>query len=144
MSGSCEIVVQDGLGTDDALRTRLEAWLGPLVGALAPEARSFGARLAGDAEIRDLNRRLRGKDRATDVLSFPGSESIEGLHLGDVLISVETAREQARGAGHTLERELKELLLHGLLHCLGHDHETDAGEMEAREIELRERWVQDA
>ena len=96
--------------------------------------------LTTDAKIRRLNRRFRGKDQTTDVLSFPGEEEGEG-HLGDILISVPTARRQAAEAGHGVERELKVLLLHGILHCLGYDHETDQGEMERLERRLRKRWI---
>ena len=96
--------------------------------------------LTTDATIRDLNRRFRGKDEATDVLSFPvdkscsrGPEKI----AGDVAISVETARKQAAEQGHALGVELRVLILHGLLHLAGYDHETDAGKMERRERQLR-------
>ena len=71
-----------------------------------------------------------------------GSPEPDGSrHLGDVLISVPTARRQAEDRGHPAERELKVLLLHGLLHCLGYDHETDQGEMERLERRLRRAWI---
>jgi probable rRNA maturation factor len=91
--------------------------------------------LTGDRAIRALNARYRRKDKPTDVLSFPG----EGgeLGLGDVVISVETAARNARALGRSLARELDVLALHGLLHALGHDHESDAGEMERLERRLR-------
>jgi probable rRNA maturation factor len=140
---ACEVVIQDGVGIDRSLLDRLDAWLLEMLPVLAPEARSFAARIAGDQEVRRLNAAMRGKDRPTDVLSFLGGETPEGLHLGDVLISLPMAREQAVRLGHDLERELKELLLHGILHCLGHDHEAAEGQMAALELELRERWVRD-
>ncbi|MBP7586595.1 MAG: rRNA maturation RNase YbeY [Thermoanaerobaculia bacterium] len=115
-----------------------------LVAELAPEADSVGIRFAGDATVRRLNREFRGKDKATDVLSFPGEESPEGRHLGDIVISIPTAERQARERGATLEEEVKLLLLHGVLHCLGHDHETDQGEMERLESRLRRRWLRRA
>ncbi len=95
--------------------------------------------LAGDGRLRELNRTWRGVDRPTDVLSFPGGEILpDGVHfLGEIVISVDRAAEQARDLGHSLERELEELTLHGLLHLLGHDHETDGGEMDALELDLR-------
>lgn len=93
--------------------------------------------------MRLLNRRYRERDAATDVLSFPGERTPEGLHLGDVAISVDAVRRQARDAGHGHARELKELMLHGILHCLGHDHERDGGEMDRLELGLRERWIGD-
>ena len=95
--------------------------------------------LTTDATIRDLNRRFRGKDEATDVLSFPSTNPAAGPEkiAGDVAISVETARKQATEHGHALGVELRVLILHGLLHLAGYDHETDAGKMERRERQLR-------
>jgi probable rRNA maturation factor len=92
--------------------------------------------LVSDATMRRLNRRFAGKDRPTDVLSFPAgpSEGEPGPYLGDVFISVETADRQRPGP---LARELQTLALHGVLHLLGYDHETDQGQMEAIEIGLR-------
>jgi probable rRNA maturation factor len=92
--------------------------------------------LTGDGGIRELNRRFRKKDKATDVLSFPAGET-GGEIAGDLAISVETALRQAEQMGHSLEAELKILLLHGLLHLAGYDHETDDGEMLRRETRLR-------
>jgi probable rRNA maturation factor len=143
VTGSCEVVVQDSVGIDRRLRSEIEGWLAEAVPCWAPGAATFGVRLASSREVRELNARLRGKDRATDVLSFPGGETPDGKHLGDVLVAVPVAEAQARAAGHGLDRELKELLLHGALHCLGHDHETDDGEMVALELELRRRWIAD-
>jgi probable rRNA maturation factor len=99
--------------------------------------------LAADATIRDLNRRFRGKDEATDVLSFPAepfknTDASEQV-AGDVAIGVETARRQAAEQGHALATEIKVLILHGLLHLAGYDHETDAGKMQRRERQLRAR-----
>jgi probable rRNA maturation factor len=92
--------------------------------------------LSGDRVLRRLNRRFRGKDRPTDVLSFAGGA--EGA-LGDIVISVETAERNARGRGRTLAGELDVLVLHGFLHLLGHDHETDHGTMDRLERRLRRR-----
>lgn len=91
--------------------------------------------LAGDRLLRRLNRDFRGKDRPTDVLSFPGAGGEEGL--GDVVISVPTAERNARSEGHTVQRELDILALHGFLHVLGYDHETDDGTMDRLEQRLR-------
>ena len=91
--------------------------------------------LAGDQLLRRLNRQFRGKDRPTDVLSFPGEGGEEGL--GDVVISVPTAERNARRQGHRLPRELDILALHGFLHVLGYDHETDEGQMDRLEGRLR-------
>ena len=99
--------------------------------------------LTDDVRMRELNRGFRGKRKTTDVLSFP-APSIPGLpaehqHAGDLAISVAVAGEQAAAFGHTLEVEVRVLILHGLLHLAGLDHETDAGEMRARELALREK-----
>ncbi len=94
--------------------------------------------LAGDAEIRRLNREFRHKDKATDVLSFPAAQVNGHTELaGDLAISVETAAREAERRGHALEIELKVLLLHGVLHLAGWDHETDSGEMSEKEEALR-------
>jgi probable rRNA maturation factor len=93
--------------------------------------------LADDATLRRLNRTFRGKNKATDVLSFPTPVEIAHEHAGDLAISLETAARQAVTYGHTLRDEVRILLLHGLLHLSGLDHETDAGEMAMRESELR-------
>jgi probable rRNA maturation factor len=95
--------------------------------------------LAGDSKIRALNRRFRKKNKATDVLSFPAAMA-GGPLAGDLAISVETALRQAKALEHSLEEELKILLLHGLLHLAGYDHETDAGEMRGLESRLRRRF----
>ena len=93
--------------------------------------------LTSDAELKRLNKAFRGKNKATDVLSFPTPEEISEEHAGDLAISLETAARQAAELGHTLKDEVKILMLHGLLHLDGEDHETDNGEMAARELELR-------
>jgi probable rRNA maturation factor len=142
LTGS-DIVLLNPNRYPEAAARRLRPWLQALVAELAPAA-SFAARFAGDRELRRVNRHFRGKDRPTDVLSFPGARGPDGWHLGDVLISVPAARRQAAAAGHSAEREVKLLLLHGLLHCLGYDHETDCGTMARRERRLRRRWLADA
>lgn len=93
--------------------------------------------LTSDEEIRRLNRTFRKKNKATDVLSFPAPQELAGQHAGDLAISLDTAALQAESFGHSLEEELRILLLHGLLHLAGMDHEVDSGEMAAREAELR-------
>jgi probable rRNA maturation factor len=93
--------------------------------------------LTSDAALRRLNRDFRGKDKPTDVLSFPSPEEIASEHAGDLAISLETAARQAASFGHSLRDEVRVLMLHGLLHLSGMDHETDNGEMAAREVELR-------
>ena len=90
-----------------------------------------------DDAMREYNRQYRGYDKPTDVLSFRGDDG----YLGDILISTETAYNQARKS-RTLnfDRNICRLLLHGLLHLAGHDHETDDGEMRAIERRLRRRY----
>jgi probable rRNA maturation factor len=95
--------------------------------------------LTTDAAMRDLNRRFRGKNKPTDVLSFPSSDFVGRDQVGDLAISVETARLQAVEQGHALAVEIQVLILHGLLHLAGYDHETDAGQMQRRERSLRAR-----
>ena len=94
--------------------------------------------LTSDAEMRRLNRTFRKKNKATDVLSFPAPAEAQGM-AGDLAISLDTAARQAAEHGHALRDELRILLLHGLLHLAGEDHESDSGEMAAREEELRGR-----
>ena len=93
--------------------------------------------LAGDRTLRRLNRSFRKKDKATDVLSFPAAEEMAGVYGGDLAISLDTAKRQAAEHGHTLRDEVRVLLLHGLLHLSGMDHEADGGEMAEREGALR-------
>lgn len=99
--------------------------------------------ILGDRAMRTLNRRYRHKDRTTDVLSFPFREGpypgISGQALGDIVISYPTAERQARQAGDPLLKELDRLLVHGLLHLLGYDHEQ--GEAKARRMRRRERRI---
>jgi rRNA maturation RNase YbeY len=95
--------------------------------------------LSGDRLVHRLNRQYRGKDRPTDVLSFPG-DGAEGT-LGDIVISLDTAARNARGLGRTLLQELDVLALHGFLHVLGYDHEADDGTMNRLETRLRKRLL---
>jgi probable rRNA maturation factor len=93
--------------------------------------------LTDSATLKGLNRRYRGKSKATDVLSFPSD--FPGSS-GDLAISVDIAAEQATHLGHSLTKEICVLILHGMLHLAGHDHEMDAGEMAALESRLRRRF----
>jgi probable rRNA maturation factor len=96
-----------------------------------------------DRLMRELNRSYRSNDRPTDVLSFAYhegggfSEPAAGNHLGDVVISVETAASYAKELGLTFSREIEHLVIHGVLHLAGYDHETDNGQMEKLERKLR-------
>ncbi len=129
-----------------------------LTGVAPRSARgSVTVAIVSDVRVRTLNRRYRGVDRATDVLSFPAEPSTRSArhalssqaarrprtsrsnsaHLGDIVIARGVARRQARNAGHSETTEWRVLALHGLLHLLGHDHETDRGAMRRLEARLR-------
>ena len=90
-----------------------------------------------DKSIRKLNQQFRNTDKPTDVLSFPSGE--QDTNLGDIAISVDTAAQQANENGLTFENEIAQLILHGLLHLSGYDHETDNGEMNRLELRLRKK-----
>jgi probable rRNA maturation factor len=100
-------------------------------------AGEVNVRITSDQEMRRLNRQFRGKNKSTDVLSFPASSNGKSSLAGDIAISLQIATANAQALGHTLESEIKILLLHGLLHLAGHDHEADRGEMAALEQKLR-------
>jgi probable rRNA maturation factor len=102
----------------------------------------FSVLLTGDERLRALNLQFRGKDKATDVLSFPAlPQAANGDQGGDLAISLETASVQAAAHGHTLQMEVKILILHGLLHLAGYDHERDQGQMRRRETRLRKQFA---
>jgi probable rRNA maturation factor len=125
--------------------------LGAWLAGVAPRTARGEVSVAfvGDARMRALNRAYRGKDYATDVLSFPGEgpSAAQGPgpakptagFLGDIVIATGVARRQARAAGHAFGTEVRVLALHGLLHLLGYDHETDDGTMARVEARLRRR-----
>lgn len=139
--GSLEVLVQNPKGFAGLEVISVREWLQRIVGDLAPQAESVAVRFTNDAEMRHFNREFRKRDRSTDVLSFPGERTLAGYHLGDIVISVPTARLQARHRGSSTRREIKLLLLHAVLHCLGYDHEADDGEMQQMESSLREKWL---
>jgi probable rRNA maturation factor len=91
-----------------------------------------------DREMRKLNRRFRGKNASTDVLSFPPFTVADGF-AGDIAISLDLAGRNAKRLGHSFADEVRILVLHGILHLAGYDHEGDRGEMAARESQLRRR-----
>lgn len=104
--------------------------------------KSFSVAFVSDRRMRQLNDLFRGKNSPTDVLSFPHEPDEfdpDKNNLGDIVISTEQAQKQAAENGLDFETEIKQLILHGLLHLCGYDHETDNGEMNARELELREQ-----
>ena len=105
-------------------------------------ARNFSIAFVSDRRMKELNTFFRAKSETTDVLSFPQEPDEfdpDKSNLGDIVISVEQAQRQAEKIGLTLEGEIKQLILHGALHLCGYDHETDNGEMNGRELELREQ-----
>jgi len=104
--------------------------------------KTFSIAFISDRRMRELNKFFRGKDITTDVLSFPHEPDefdVDKTNLGDIVISAEQAQRQAKENGLTLDNEIKQLILHGILHLCGYDHETDNGEMNARELELRDK-----
>jgi probable rRNA maturation factor len=96
---------------------------------------SVAVLLTSDDEMRELNRRFRGKSKPTDVLSFPPAEP--NGSAGDIAISLDIAAENADRLGHPVATEIKILMLHGMLHLAGYDHETDNGAMARKEHKLR-------
>lgn len=115
---------------------------------ISPHA-SLSVAFVRDPAIRKLNRDYRGKNRETDVLSFPAGRDEqpdpEGPHgkeyIGDVVISTDTAARQADEAAISIEREIQELVLHGVLHLCGYDHESDRGQMNRLELRLRRKLL---
>ena len=101
--------------------------------------REFHCRITNDAELRSLNAQFRGKDYPTDVLSFPNS-ALPFDFLGDIAISIQRARAQAREWRHATEDEIRILMLHGVLHLLGMDHESDSCRMKRTEIRWRRKF----
>lgn len=121
------------------LKLDTEAWstfAARVLDAIGKSESSATIAFVSDRRIRELNRQFRGVDKATDVLSFPAGEK---FNLGDVAVSVDTAAMQAKENGLTLDSEIAQLILHGLLHLCGYDHETDNGEMNRLELKLRRR-----
>ncbi|HEU4982653.1 MAG TPA: rRNA maturation RNase YbeY [Acidobacteriaceae bacterium] len=126
-------------GRSDFTKKDLETFLAQARRAVGL-AGSVSVLLTGDAEIQRLNREFRGKNKPTDVLSFPSGENAgRARTAGDLALSVETAEREAQRLGHSLNLELKVLLLHGTLHLAGYDHEADSGEMARKEEALRRK-----
>jgi probable rRNA maturation factor len=134
----------------------LNRFLGAAQRRLRVPAGAVTVALVTDAEMKKWNRAFRGKNRPTDVLSFPvrrsspkrrarktaaqpeaSAETGDGPYLGDIAIAPAVARENAARFGRTFETEMRILILHGILHLMGYDHETDSGQMERRERVLR-------
>jgi probable rRNA maturation factor len=124
-------------------RMELRRFLDEVIRRVA-RGRSIACLVTGDAEVRRLNRQFRGQNSATDVLSFPslgknGRAGAKNGFAGDLAISVDRARRQAAEHGHSLEDELRILILHGALHLTGLDHENDGGRMARSEARWRRR-----
>jgi probable rRNA maturation factor len=101
--------------------------------AVEAEPDELSIAFVDDEAMRELNRKFRRKNKTTDVLTFPG----DGPLLGEIVISVDQARRQAADEKHSLATEVRYLVLHGILHALGYDHEKDKGEMNALELRVR-------
>ena len=121
--------------------------------AVGHERASLTVAFVRDRVMRDLNRRFRGNDLTTDVLSFATQDeevvenrslNDEREFLGDIAVSVDRAQQQAVEIGHSLKRELRELVMHGVLHLCGYDHETDRGEMNRLELRLRRKLLKES
>jgi probable rRNA maturation factor len=133
--GRLEVGVRTAvLGAPPAARVR--RLIARAARATASRPREVSVYFCGDGRMRTLNRRYRRQDRPTDVLSFPADG---GALLGDIVISVPYAARQARRRRQPTNAELDRLLLHGYLHLLGYDHETDRGQMDALESRVRRR-----
>ena len=142
-----EVVNRQRLAPIDA--NRIERLGDATVSAVGKTGSSLTIAFVRDRVIRDLNRRFRASDRATDVLSFPrGNTGDEDFldaevvdHLGDIVVSTDTAQRQANETGLSFEREVDELVIHGVLHLCGYDHENDHGEMNRLELKLRRKLL---
>jgi len=146
-----EVVNRQRLARIDA--RRVASLVNTTLGAIGRAEANLTVAFVRDRVIRDLNRKFRGDDRVTDVLSFPAEDerghasevaifgSGVSAFLGDIVVSTDTALKQADNAGHSFERELNELVIHGVLHLCGYDHETDRGQMNRLELRLRRKLL---
>jgi probable rRNA maturation factor len=124
----------EGIGRDSHSKIVKKAALATLNQLKIQNPASLNILLAGDEKLRELNHQFLGNDYATDVLSFPIDEVVPGMedHLGDIAISLDCCRRQALDAGHSVKAELQLLVVHGVLHLLGYDHQFQK--------DLREMW----
>ena len=114
-------------------RREVSAFARKVLLAAGEEIGELSIAFVDDAAMRKLNRKFRNKNKTTDVLTFPGDDACE------IVISIDQARRQARSEKHSIATELRYLLVHGILHGLGYDHETDNGQMNDLEVEVREK-----
>jgi len=146
-----EVVNRQRLARIDARRVARLA--DATLGAIGKEGANLTVAFVRDRLIRDLNSKFRGNDRVTDVLSFPAEDERESAsavhfigsgisaHVGDIVVSTDTALRQANDAGHSFAREVDELVIHGVLHLCGYDHQTDRGQMNRLELKLRRKLL---
>ena len=126
--------------TPEVSRRELRQWSKTILRHLGQRRVEMSLALVTDPEIHVLNRQYRRKDKPTDVLSFPLADALQPSLLGDVVISLETAARQARRRHHSLREEVQVLLIHGILHLLGYDHEVSRSEairMHRKEREMK-------
>ena len=126
---------------DEPPSLNLQGYLSALLPMLELESAELSVLVTDDANMQKLNKQYRGKDQSTDVLSFVNSGPTppgEVKHLGDIVISHDQASRQAQSIGHDLVFELRFLTLHGVLHLVGYDHETDDGKMMALQSRLKQ------
>ena len=120
---------------------RWQAFGEKALAAIGKDVNDATIAFVSNRQMRELNKRFRGLNKVTDVLSFPvGGDEVDRsseLGLGDIAISVERVESQAVENGLEFEEEIAQLILHGLLHLCGYDHETDNGEMNRTELHLR-------
>jgi len=121
-----EVLTADQTGKADNLRKKAESTIQNSLKYLGVKKAEVSVMLVNDKQIQNLNKRYRGIDRPTDVLSFPQNLKTASQHqlLGDIVISIPTMRRQAKKAGHSVEFEFDMLTIHGLLHLLGYDHRS--------------------
>jgi probable rRNA maturation factor len=146
-----DVVNRQRLAAIDTLRVARTA--DATLGALGRHGTNLTVAFVRDRVMRELNRKFRGRGRTTDVLSFPAEgdgQSASGVnfigtgaseHLGDIVISTDSVLKQADDAGHSFAREVDELVIHGVLHLCGYDHETDSGQMNRLELKLRKKLL---
>jgi probable rRNA maturation factor len=147
-----EVVNRQRLARIDA--RRIISLADAALGAVGRADANLTVAFVRDRVIRDLNIEFRGIDRPTDVLSFPADDEradassvqfigcgADSKHIGDIVVSTDTALKQANDAGRSFEREVDELVIHGVLHLCGYDHETDRGQMNRIELKLRRKLL---
>lgn len=136
-----EVRIHSRLRKPPLPRAELTAFALDVMGRLGLDG-ELGVKICGERFMAGLNRKYRGKRGPTDVLAFPSGDPLPegGAYLGDLVIAGPVAARAAKEAGHSYVLEIKRLLLHGILHLAGFDHETDGGTMERKERRLRKEW----